>query len=205
MKIRFKQQLKNKKRLSIFNGEEYLFSISEYTFAKNNLYDGMEISSLDEFMTKCQIGENFNYCLNILSKKSYTKKEIFDKLIKRECSDNTANAIINELLEKKFISDTDYRDDFIKSRQANKKHGFMKIRQDLYKKGIKLELDDYDKEAELENLDIIIREYLNKKMEDKKIIARLLGKGYKFSDIINAIKKFKSCEFEISLEEDFDE
>lgn len=205
MKITFKQQVKNKKRLSIFCGEEYLFSISEYTFFKYNLYEGMEIASLDEFKTKCQLGESFNYCLNILSKKSYTKKEIYDKLIKRECSEGTANMIISELIEKRLLSDEYYKDEFVKSRQAYKKQGFNKIRQDLYKKGIKLEQGDYDKEAELSNLNILVKDYIKKGLEDKKIIARLIGKGYKLYDIIGAIKNYKSCEFEISLEEDFDE
>ena len=195
MKLNFKRQEKNKKRFSVFSEGEYLFSISEYTFINENLYDGIFIDDMDAFKKRCVLKEHYNYCLDILSKNSYTTKTIRDKLISRDCPEDAIDKIIKKLCDAGFLSDEDYKERYIYSALTYKKAGHRKIKQDLYLKGICANDEDFDKEAEKENLKILVENLIKRKVETKKIISRLLMKGYDFSDIKDAIKNFGECEY----------
>ena len=199
MKLRFEYQKKIKNRISVFSGDEYLFSISETTFIRENFKTGMETSNPEELKKSCQKSEAYSYCLNIIGKKDYTKKEIYDKLLKREIDKETAEEIIEELCGNGFINEEYYEEIFVKSKQSYKRDGFNKIRQDLYKRGIKLDSESYDFEAEDENLKLLVKELLDKGIEDRKVISRLAGKGYRISDIIDKIRYYK----EFDGEEDY--
>ena len=123
MKLTFKRQEKNKKRFSIFFDEEYLFSVSEYTYFKENLYDGMETDNIDELKIRCNTSEFMNYALNILSRHIYTKKSLREKLIQKGCDEGSADIIISELEGKKILSDDIYKENFIYESQTYKKNG----------------------------------------------------------------------------------
>jgi len=195
MKLEFKRQEKNKKRFSVFTNGEYLFSMSEYTFSSEGLYDGIEIEDIEEFKGKCMKKEYFNYCLNILSKNSYTKKALCDKLILKGCDKDVCEEIIKRLSDIGLISDESYKESFIFSAQNYKKQGHKKIKQELYLKGIHADDEDFDMELERENLKALVKKMIELKTDTKKIISRLLNKGYNFSDIKEAIENFKECEF----------
>ena len=192
MKLRFEYQKKDKNRISVFSGETYLFSISETTFLRENFKNGMETDDPEELKKSCQKSEAYSYCLNIIGKKDYTKKELYDKLLRREIDRETASEIIFELIENGYINEDYYEELFVKSKQAYKKDGFAKIKQDLYRKGIELTVDNYDFEAEAENLKLLAGELLSKNIDDKKIIARLSRKGFRISDIIGKIREYKA-------------
>lgn len=194
MKLTFKRQEKNKKRFSVFFEEEYLFSVSEYTFVALCLRNGMEVENIEELKKECEEKEFYNYCLNILSKNSYSKKTVFDKLIKKGCSEETAEKIINKLCDHKLLDDEEYKKRFIASAQTYKKHGYKRIKQELYYKGIEVSDEDFDKETEIENLKSIVFGMVKRNVETKKIINRLLMRGYNFYDIKKAINNFSECE-----------
>ncbi len=195
MKLNFKRQEKNKKRFSVFCNGEYLFSVSEYTFISEGLYEGIEIEDMESFEKRCIAKEHYNYCLNILSKNSYTKKTMEEKLKKRDCPEKTAKKIISKLIENGLISDDDYKERYIFSAQTYKKTGHRKIKQELYLKGITAQDEDFDMELERENAQILVKKLLESKTDTKKIINRLLTKGYSFSHIKEAIENFKECEY----------
>ena len=69
MKLNFKRQEKNKKRFSVFSDGEYLFSVSEYTFANEGLYDGIEIedmASREDFSFLTPVSEALPECEKIV-------------------------------------------------------------------------------------------------------------------------------------------
>ncbi len=195
MKLNFRRQEKNKKRFSVFGDGEYLFSVSEYTFVNEGLYDGIEIEDMLSFQKRCTEKENYNYCLNILSKNSYTKKSLEEKLRKRDCPEVTTEKIIKKLTENGLISDDDYKERYIFSAQTYKKTGHKKIKQELYLKGITATDEDFDMELERKNAHLLVEKLLKANTDTKKIITKLLTKGYSFSHIKEAIENFKECEY----------
>ncbi len=196
MKLTFKRQEKNKKRFSVFFEEEYLFSVSEYTFVALCLRDGMEVTDIETLKKECEEKEFYNYCLNILSRNSYATKAIYDKLIKKSCSEEVAQKIVQKLCDHKLLDDEEYKKRYIASAQSYKKQGHKRIKQELYYKGIEVSDEDFDEEAEKENLKDIVSKMVKRNVETKKIINRLLMRGYNFYDIKEAINNFSECEDE---------
>jgi len=196
MKLEIKRQEKNKKRFSVYHDGEYLFSVSEYTYFKENLSDGMEADDIDALKIRCNTSEFMNYALNILSRHIYTKKSLREKLIIKGCDIESADIIINELTEKKILSDDAYKESFIYESQKYKKNGIKRIKQELYLKGITANDDDFSKELEEENLHELVGSLILKEADEKKILNRLINKGYIFSQILNEIKNYKNTDIE---------
>ena len=196
MKLTFKRQEKNKKRFSVFSNEEYLFSVSEYTYFKENLYEDMEVSDIEALKVRCNTSEFMNYALNIMSRHIYTKKSLRDKLILKGCDEKSADIIIKELSEKNILSDDTYKENFIYESQKYKRNGIKRIKQELYLKGITSSDEDYDTKLEEENLKELVKSLISKEKDEKKIINKLINKGYVFSHILNEIKNYKNMEIE---------
>lgn len=196
MKLTFKRQEKNKKRFSVFSKEEYLFSVSEYTYFKENLYEDMEVSDIEALMVRCNTSEFMNYALNIMSRHIYTKKSLRDKLMLKGCDDKSADIIIDELTKKNILSDDTYKENFIYESQKYKKNGIKRIKQELYLKGITAIDEDFDSDLEEENLKELVKSLISKEKDEKKIINKLINKGYVFSHILNEIKNYKNTEIE---------
>lgn len=196
MRLTVKRQEKNKKRFSIFEREEYLFSVSEYTYFKENLFDGMETEDLQALKIRCNTSEFMNYALNILSRHVYTKKSLKDKLLQKGCDEISAEEIIKELCEKKILSDDSYKENFIYESQNYKKNGIRRIKQELYFKGITADDSDFDRELEIANLNELVKNLADKNTEAKKIINRMMNKGYNFSDITHALKNYTNTDID---------
>ena len=110
--------------------------------------------------------------------------------------DETAEIIINELVEKKILSDDVYKENFIYEAQKYKRYGIRRIKQELYFKGIPTTDADFDKELEAENLNELTQSLIKSNTDEKKILNKLTNKGYNISDIISAIKNFKNTDIE---------
>lgn len=155
------------------------------------------VESVEAFRMECEFPEQYNYCLDLLSRRGYSSKEIQDKLLQRGVSEEMVTAILSRLQEQKLISNEAFSESFVRSRQTYHKQGFYKIRQDLARKGISLSREDYDYDAELANLKELVAKLLTKKVEPKKIIQRMLNKGFRYGDIVSALKEQSSQTDEI--------
>ncbi|MBQ7792220.1 MAG: regulatory protein RecX, partial [Clostridia bacterium] len=144
----------------------------------------------------------YNYCLDLLSRRGYSSRELKDKLINRGVSEEMAVAILSRLKEQKLISDEAFQESFVRSRQTYHKQGFYKIRQELARKGISLSREDYDHDAELANLKELVGKLLTKNVEHKKIMQRMLNKGFRYGDIVSVLKEQSSQE---EVYEEYDE
>ena len=199
--LTFRPQVKRKNRFSVFLGDTYLFSISSYTYRKLVGKEELLVQSVEAFQKECVYPEQYDYCLGLLSRRMYSEKELGEKLKLHDCPPAVAEEIMAQLKEKGYLSDEKYREQFLYSRQTYKKQGFYKIKQDLSGKGISLDADQYDFEAEKENLKEQVALLVNKQTETKKIYSRLIRKGYRFSDISDCLRTL-SCQV---LEEDYEE
>lgn len=196
MKLEIKRQEKNKKRFNIFYGGEYLFSVSEYTYFKENLSDGMEVNDINALKIRCNTAEFMNYALNIMSRHIYTKKSLKEKLLIKGCDIDSAEIIIDELTKKNILSDNTYKENFIYESLKYKKNGIKRIKNELYLKGITAQDSDFDYELEEENLKELTKILIEKEKDEKKIINKLITKGYSFSKILNEIKNYKNTDIE---------
>ncbi len=199
MKLTIRPQVKNKNRYSVFSGEDYLFSISRYTYRKLGEPAELTVDDAESFQRECMLPEQYGYCLDLLSRRGYSSKELKDKLSAREVPSDIIGEILTRLTEQKLISDEEFSKDFVRSRQVYHKQGYYKIRQDLLRKGISLSYEDYDSEAEQKVLQELVEKLVQKGQEPKKIIGQLMRKGFRYGDIRALLQQFLR-ESEISEE-----
>ncbi len=81
-----------------------------------------------------------NYILYCLSIKMYTKKELSDKLKKKNYSDEIISEALNSLEENGIINDYDYAFAYLHDNLNIKAKGLFRIKQELYLKGISREV-----------------------------------------------------------------
>lgn len=205
IKLIFKPQVKRKNRFSVFLEDTYLFSISAYTYRKLVGDEEKLVESVEAFQKECVFPEQYDYCLGLLSRRMYSKKELAEKLKLHGCPQNTAEEILTKLEENGYISDENYREQYLYSRTTYKKQGFYKTKQELLKKGISLDVADYDFETERNNLKEQVALLVQKQTDTKKIYGRMMRKGYRFSDISDCLKSLSEEPMEEGCyEEDYD-
>ncbi len=121
-----------------------------------------------------------SYALRLLSRKDYSVYEIKEKLLSRNYTEEEIENTIKKLLERDLLNDMRYAERIIKKYAFVKRYGYLKVRNELFKRGLKYEevlqlLDSlYTEEDEKRNAFSLIS-----KRPPDKIANYLLGKGYR--------------------------
>ena len=136
-----------------------------------------------------------------INKKRYTKKELVDKLIKKEYEYSLALEVADYLEEAGYIDDFDFTRRYINDAVKIKKHGLVRIRRDLMLKGInQIVIDDVintfepDTVSVLKNL--VESKAVNVNFDDEKQVNKLYGfllrRGFKFNEIKDAFMEYRN-------------
>jgi len=158
--------------------------------------------SLDEIKSILDVEEKFNLknsALRLVSRRPHSSFELRLKLQKKNFSKDDISEIIKDFLAKGYLSDNDFAERFI-DEGIKKKKGLMRIKSELYSKGISRDIIEQvlnkfdDDETLIENATIIARKKLesfNYKKYDanqkkQKLYSYLNNKGYS-SDIIRQV------------------
>ena len=136
-----------------------------------------------------------------INKRRHTKKELIDKLIKKEYDVSVAMEVADYLEEAQYIDDSDYARRFILDAMRIKKHGLVRIKRDLVQKGVDRQIID----SVIENLeldtssvltDLIASKAFNMDLNDEKQLNRLYGfllrRGLKYGDINEALYEYRN-------------
>ena len=135
-----------------------------------------------------------------INKRRYTKKELTEKLIKREYDRDLAVDVVNYLEEHGYIDDCDYARRYVHDAVLIKKHGAVRIKTKLAQKGIKGVCVDeaiqmYAPDQDDVLLELVSSKAVNVDFNDEKaknkLIAFLVRRGYKYSEIFEAIKTYR--------------
>ena len=136
-----------------------------------------------------------------INKRRHTKKELVDKLIKKDYSVSVSNEVADYLEEAQYIDDSDYARRYILDAVKIKKHGSVRIKRDLSMKGVERQIIDRvmeDLELDTNSVlsDLIISKASNMDLNDEKQLNRLYGfllrRGFKFSDINEALYEYRN-------------
>lgn len=154
---------------------------------RKSLYDPDE--PFTEELKQKLIKRGENYCLWLLGRSDKTRKELSDKLRFKGYPDEVIEAIINKLLEDRYINEENYTENFVRSRSEYRKQGKSAISSELRRKGIPDEiineaLESISSDDERENAKELVESKIHstRNLEAKKRINRLVGmlarKGY---------------------------
>lgn len=149
--------------------------------------------------------DNFLKCKDCafyyLNKRRHTKKELINKLVKKEYDITVAQEVADYLEEAQYVDDADYARRFILDAVRIKKHGLVRIKRDLMLKGIdRLVIDSVVMDLELDTnsvlADLIESKAINLDLKDEKQLNRLNGfllrRGFKYNEINEALSEYRT-------------
>jgi regulatory protein len=145
-----------------------------------------------------EVKKAYAYALYLLEIKSYSVAKIHDKLAAKFALDATEE-VINRLLAEGYLNDRKFARHAAEYMAEVKKFGLYRIKKELFVKGISKDLiEEVCADIETDDVDNIIirirKKYLsciNTPQGEQKIITAMTRYGFKYSDIIKAIRQLK--------------
>ena len=141
-----------------------------------------------------------------INKRRYTKKELINKLIQREYDREIAEEAVEYLEELDYINDADYARRYIHDAVRIKKHGLIRIKNDLYQKGIDRNVID----EVLVDIDVdsanVINELIQLKANNldltdekqfNKLVAFLVRRGFNYGESVHSVRNYRENKGEL--------
>lgn len=197
------QAKKNENRVNVFLDDQFWIGIDKDELLQFELYRGKEI---DDFL-KREIEKSssttklLNKTINYIQIRPRSVKEIKDYLQRKRIDPETSNVIIEKLQSKNLLSDEYFTNWYIENKLASGRYGEIRIKSELYKKGISKTLIEKGfaeilTEETKENIEMNANQYAKKaarsiKAKDayefkSKLIKKLMSRGYSYTVAKNA-------------------
>lgn len=172
-----------------------------------DIYEGAEIDNRTLRAAKAAHKELYakQSGLDILSSHDYSKSQFIRKMKLKGFSGETAEKTSDYLEERGLISDESYARQLCEYLFNVKKYGAMRVKSELFEKGIRGELADICIE-ELEGdsasrlLSIVGKKFTKEELADRekahKAAAKLCRYGYSFSEIREAFRVFCNADID---------
>lgn len=196
MKISIKPGKGNK--IHIHLDGEYKATVDKDWWYSEKYRNCKEITEeeLTELLSSVSFRCAYNKTLDLLSRRSYSEKELARKLREKDFSEEAAEYAVNRLKELSLLDDERYAEMLSEHLYTNKHYGVKRIMQELIFRGIDRETARnavlaLDKD-EVNSIVLLLEGKFKDKFRDEKgkqrTVAALLRYGYSFSDIKAALK-----------------
>ncbi len=144
--------------------------------------------------------------LELLSKRSYSKQILIDKLLQKEFEIDEINAAIEKLEELDFICDKKFAESLAREYLEIRRYGAYRVKLKLREKKVPEEIikeviSGINQQTEDENLLELTEKYLkkNKNLPREKLYNRALGfllrRGYSYGKCKDTLKKFLTTHY----------
>ena len=187
---------RRKQMCALFIDGEYVMNLDAQTLIENRFDVGREIDDdeLKDIIDKSNERRAKEKALWLISYRSHSKKELFDKL-KRGFDEASAQKAVDRMEELGLINDEEFARLYARKLVNGKKMSVKAAEFELYRKGIdKITAEqvlgelEYDPQTQI--IEFITKKYKN--INDEKIkrraVAALQRKGYSWEEIKQAIE-----------------
>ena len=187
---------RRKQMCALFIDGEYVMNLDAQTLIENRFDVGREIDDdeLKDIIDKSNERRAKEKALWLISYRSHSKKELFDKL-KRSFDEASAQKAVDRMEELGLINDEEFAKLYARKLVNGKKMSVKAAEFELYRKGIdKITAEqglgelEYDPQTQI--IEFITKKYKN--INDEKIkrraVAALQRKGYSWEEIKQAIE-----------------
>jgi len=199
-----KSKAGNGNKVHIYIDDEYVLTVYDDYWHQFGFKDGTVITEEELASLKEEAGFRLAYekGLDYLTRRSYSKKELFLKL-KQKYGDDASERAIDKLLYYGYLNDEEFAKYYANYLFEVKKYDTKRISMELKLKGIDREITDnvlktLDNEP-IQRIIVMLSTKFSNGFKDektkKRFIAKLQRMGYRFSDI-----KAAFAEYEIELE-----
>ncbi|MGL4363266.1 MAG: hypothetical protein ACRCSG_08395 [Cellulosilyticaceae bacterium] len=192
-------QKKDPERVSIFINEKFDFGITVKMLERYGLHIGQVLTqeSYETLMEKMLLDKAKYRALDYLASHHKTEWQVREKLTKLEYGTHVIDAVIDFLIQYKYIDDMAYATRYTEQKARIGRKSGRQIQSLLYSKGIKginpFEISEDMYEIEEKNVLYYLEKYnYSKALEFKqrqKLISRLMTKGFKYEIIQNILAK----------------
>lgn len=201
MRVQLKPQKRNPDRTSVYLNGKFIFGVDRETLERLSYFTKSELSDaeLRKLIYEAERTQARNYALRLLSFRMRTKKELHDRLQRREFSEPVKKDVLDELEKLGLLDDQKFVESFIRDRLNFGLKGKRMIFAELVKKGvdnnhIKAMLGEISEQDEEEACKKLIQKYSKRYQHlaagDKK--QRLFGllnrHGFSYSVIKRALR-----------------
>lgn len=203
-----KSKAGNGNKIHIYIDNEYVLTVYDDYWHHNGFKDGETITEEELASLKEEAGFRLAYekGLDLLTRRSYSKKELYQKL-KLKYGDPASERAIEKLLYFGYLNDEEYARIYARYLYETKKYDIKRISMELKLKGIDREITEnvtktLDNEPITRIIEMLSTKFSNGFKDEKtknRFIAKLQRMGYSWSDIKSAF-----MEFEISIISDDD-
>ena len=181
---------------ALFIDGEYVMNLDAQTLIENRFDVGREIDDdeLGEIIEKSNERRAKDKALWLISYRSHSKKELFDKL-RRDFDEDSAQKAVDRMQELGLINDGEFAKAYARKLVYGKKMSLRAAELELRRKGIdnitaEQVLSGLEYDAQTQIIEFISKKYRN--IEDEKVrrraVAALQRKGYGWDDIKQAIE-----------------
>ena len=188
---------------ALFIDGEYVMNLDAQTLIENRFDVGREIDDdeLGEIIEKSNERRAKDKALWLISYRSHSKKELFDKL-RRDFDEDSAQKAVDRMQELGLINDGEFAKAYARKLVYGKKLSLRAAELELRRKGIdnitaEQALSELEYDAQTQIIEFISKKYRN--IEDEKVrrraVAALQRKGYGWDDIKQAIETLLSEDF----------
>ncbi len=191
---------RRKQMCALFIDGEYVMNLDAQTLIENRFDVGREIDDdeLKEIIEKSSERRAKEKALWLISYRSHSKKELFDKL-KRSFDEASAQKAVDRMEELGLINDEEFAKLYARKLVNGKKMSVKAAEYELYRKGIdkitaEQVLSELEYDPQTQIIEFITKKYKN--IDDEKIkrraVAALQRKGYSWEEIRQAIESLVS-------------
>ena len=190
-----KIQSRDKNKVNVYLDGTYFCALSLETALKHSLKPNNIIDEkvLEKIQLESEKNIAYEKALKLVSTRYKSQKEVKDYLSQKGYSPATIYYCIKKLGEYDFINDEKYAESFVSHHL--KKDGVIKIKQQLFAKGISEEIIDKTLSLVDSQEEQILRykeKYMKNKEDTKenyiKLYRYLMGKGFKAEEILKVLK-----------------
>lgn len=191
-----KIQSKDKSRVNLSLNGKYFCSLDLETVVKHHLKVGTIISQgkLNEIQLESEKQTAYAKVLKLISTRYKTQKEVERYLFDKGYVSAVVYYVVNKLVEYRYIDDERYVDSYIVSHKN--RNGKLKLKQELLQKGVAESIINEKLSGEFEQAEqikVLAEKYMKNKDNTKenyvKLFRYLMGKGFEYEEIKNAIKE----------------
>ncbi len=194
MKItQIKQQLKNPERVSVYLDGKYSFSLTLDQLLNEKLKKDDELDSerVKQLIKISDEGKVRARALEWLMGRPHSTREFRDYLYRKKAEKDLIEKLVEEFSEKKYLNDEQFARWFAELRKRKNK-SLRAIQSELASKGVSsvtiqsVVTELFADSSEKESLEKLVNKLSTRpryKAEPQKLIAHLISKGFKYSDI----------------------
>ena len=204
-----KSKAGNGNKIHVYIDNEYVLTVYDDYWHQNGFKDGETITEEELASLKEEAGFRLAYekGLDYLTRRSYSKKELYQKL-KLKYGESASERAIEKLSYFGYLNDEDFANMYAKYLFETKKFDIRRISTELKLKGIDREIIEnvtktLDNEPITRIIEMLSTKFSNGFKDEKtknRFIAKLQRMGYSWSDIKSAFMEF---EINIISDDDF--